>query len=123
MTNCTSENQTDIEYRSKYKGLLPVLIFIFLLPFSVTGQTFEHPGGMYSSSLIEETRQKISEGEEPWVTAYKQLMHQAETSLQRKPEAVKNFNVPGYYRDPKGHHREQIHLSHDAWAAYSCLLY
>jgi hypothetical protein len=49
-------------------------------------------------------------------------MHQAETSLQRKPEAVKNFNVPGYYRDPKGHHREQIHLSHDAWAAYSCAI-
>jgi len=117
MLNRTSEkSHTNMEYRGKYNRSLSVLIFMFLLPFSVTGQTFEHPGGMYSSSLIEETRQKISEGKEPWATAYKQLMQQAEASLLRKPEAMAGiYKNKDYEEWMKNSRPVMLYGHHYAW--------
>ena len=83
-------------------------------------QSFEHPGGLHSRSQIGTARTKITAREQPWLAAYESLMEQAKRGLERVPEAVEDFNVPGYYIDAEGHRQAMSQLGSDAWVAYSC---
>ena len=81
-----------------------------------------HPGGLHSQKQIEVARKNIECGIQPWITAYKALIEEAKKNVEKLPEAVVDFNVPGYYEDAKEHRKMMGRLSRDAWAAYSCAI-
>ncbi len=100
-------------------------IMIILCSISLVGvigkaQPFEHPGGLHSYKQIELARRNIASQKQPWTTAYEALIEQANRGLEKSPEAIADFNVPGYYKDAKGHRETMGRLSGDAWVAYSC---
>ncbi|ADE53565.1 alginate lyase family protein [Coraliomargarita akajimensis] len=81
---------------------------------------FEHPGGLHSAQQLESTRRQIAQGAQPWTDAYALLLVEVGKCQKRRPQAVEDFNVPGYYIDAKGHREAMDRLSKDAWVAYSC---
>ncbi len=83
-------------------------------------EKFKHPGGMHSHIQIVTSRNKIAQSQEPWIAAYEALIEQADEGLEMYPDAVEDFNVPGFYIDAKGHREMMGKLSKDAWIAYSC---
>jgi len=104
-------------------SVLEIMTELFSFPLVgeiAAAQVFEHPGGLHSRSQIETSRKRITAREQPWTTAFEALLEQAKNGLDRSPEAVSDFNVPGYYSDAEGHRRAMERLSQDAWAAYSC---
>ncbi len=103
-------------------GLLVFLFNLLIVSDYLQAQSFEHPGGLHSKSLLNSVREKITEEEEPWMSAYSALMIQAKENIIRTPEPVEDFNVPGYYDDPDGHREAMDRLSLDAWTAYVCAI-
>jgi hypothetical protein len=93
----------------------------FLCPLKSVGG-FSHPGGLHSLEQIEISRKNIQAGNEPWSTAYDSLMQEARKNLGKAPQAIADFNVPGYYDDAAGHRKAMSRLSEDAWVAYSCAI-
>ncbi len=85
---------------------------------------FAHPGMMHSADQLNETRQMVLQQQEPWKSAYDDLIRRADGAegLGRASHAVADFNVPGYYVDPKGHIAASEALNGDGWAAYACAL-
>ncbi|WOO43071.1 alginate lyase family protein [Rubellicoccus peritrichatus] len=84
-----------------------------------TAQPFEHPGGLHSRSQIETSRAEIAEGSQPWAAAYELLIEEVEQGLEKSPEPVEDFSVPGRYIDKEGHIEAMGRLSNDGWLAYS----
>ncbi len=84
----------------------------------VEAGAFEHPGGLHSQQQLDETRKKVALGEEPWASAYKALIQEADKALEREPEAIIDFDIPAFYQDPVGNRKVMNRLSGDAWAAY-----
>jgi len=104
-------------------SVLEIMTELFSFPLVgeiAAAPVFEHPGGLHSRSQVETSRKRITAREQPWTTAFEALLEQAKNGLDRSPEAVSDFNVPGYYSDAEGHRRAMERLSQDAWAAYSC---
>lgn len=83
---------------------------------------YEHPGGLHSSEQILVVKKKIEKGEEPFNTAYKRLIADADASRKRPPHAVEQFRVPLASRDAQGHSTAVERLGGDGFAAYSCAL-
>lgn len=83
---------------------------------------FEHPGGLHARGQIALAQARIAAHEQPWASAAAALLVQARESLAQAPQAVADFNVPGFYKDAEGHRKAMGRLSADAWAAYSCAL-
>jgi hypothetical protein len=105
--------------------LLEVAIVLACLAPAARGaeaRKFEHPGGLHSREEIRTARAKIAAGAQSWKKAYQALVKQAGRGLERKPAPIANFNVPGYYGNPKGHRERSKRLHTDVWAAYSCAL-
>ncbi len=98
----------------------PAILCVLLLTGATSAAGFTHPGGLHSVSQIESTRALILAKEPLRRAAYAALLKQAGAALKRKPEAVADYNVPGYYKDAKGHSEAMGRLSQDAWAAYAC---
>jgi len=100
-----------------------IVLFCFLLSGGIAeAQSFAHPGGLYTRSEFEAARKKVAAGEQPYAAAYEKLMEEAKKSLERTPEPVRRFSPPGYYKNPEKCLEMLRHLSHDAWAAYSCAI-
>ncbi|MFP4356243.1 MAG: alginate lyase family protein [Phycisphaerae bacterium] len=77
-------------------------------------------GGMHSPAQLARTRQAIAGGMWPILEAWQGLQAEVDTSLDREPQAVTDFNVPGAYIDHPGHQRALAALAGDARTAYSC---
>jgi hypothetical protein len=79
---------------------------------------------MHSADQLSETRQMVLQLQEPWKSAYDDLIRRADGAegSGRASHAAADFNVPGYYVDPKGHIVASEALNGDGWAAYACAL-
>lgn len=100
-------------------------IFLFALSLLVFGPAvfaFEHPGGMHPKAQVQLVRQQLKQQKEPYVSAYKQLIHLADSALIQEHHALSDFSVPGYYKKPDEHIRNSKSLATDAFNAYSCAL-
>jgi len=100
--------------------LPPAILCVLLLTGATGAAGFTHPGGLHSVSQIARTRAQIEAKEPLRCAAYAALLKQAALGLNRKPEAVADYNVPGYYKDARGHSEAMGRLSRDAWTAYAC---
>lgn len=78
--------------------------------------------GMHPRSQIEFVKAKIVLQEQPYYDAYLQLLSYADSALNRSPKALEDFDVPGFYIDPKMHREHSRILQSDAFDAYACAL-
>ena len=60
--------------------------------------------------------------QEPWASAYQQLLGDAEAALTRTPQAEADFDVPFYYAQPAASQAAKEGLRQDALAAYALAL-
>jgi hypothetical protein len=52
--------------------------------------------------------------------AWERVAREADRALERSPQAVVDFDVPGAYVDHEGHSKALAPLAGDAWIAYCC---
>jgi len=81
--------------------------------------TYEQPNHcMHPEKQINFVKQQISEMNEPYYTAFLQLMYYADSILNVSANVITNYNVPGRYVDPAGHATNSLSLQQDAFNAY-----
>lgn len=83
---------------------------------------YNHPGGMHPKSQIDFVKQKLSQNEQPYANAYRQLIGFANAALNHTTHAVADFDVPGAYVNLTMHQQASINLGGDSFDAYSCAL-
>jgi hypothetical protein len=77
---------------------------------------------MHPVSQIEYVKGKIKDRQEPYYTAYMQLLHYADSVLGVSHHALVDFAVPGYYDKPQEHRANSLALQQDAFGAYCSAL-
>lgn len=75
---------------------------------------------MHPERQIEFVKKQIRNKKEPYLSAYKQLIHDADSIYNQPHHALVNFAVPGYYDKPEEHRNNSLAIQTDAFAAY-CL--
>lgn len=105
--------------RKKTLGFVSLLIGLLGFHCSAFSAEYEHPGGMHTKAQIEAVKEKLALGIEPWESAYAQLLEIARRELERRPQPVEDFNVPGFYYDAEGHMAEKARMRDDSYAAYA----
>jgi len=98
------------------------ILCLFMLGYSSGILAYEHPGGMHPKSQIEFVKKQIKLKNEPYFSAYQQLLVKADSSLTIKNHALTDFSVPGYYQKPQEHRKNSLTIQTDGFAAYSCAL-
>ena len=103
----------------------PYIIFlVFLLSYIVTlplnGQVHNH--SMHPEKQIQFVKKKIKQKEEPYYTAYRQLIYYADSIQEMKQQALVDFAVPGYYVKPDEHRANSLAIQQDAFGAYCSAL-
>jgi len=103
-----------------FPALIRFAALLIALMFSVAGASgasapFVHPGLLHSQAELEFVRQKITAGEEPWATAWKNLRASPSATLDYTP-APRAEVVRGPYNNPNIGSSE---LSRDSAAAYT----
>lgn len=77
---------------------------------------------MHPVGQIQFVKNQIAAQAEPYYTAYRQLIHYAD-SIQAIPHhALADFAVPGYYDKPQEHRNNSLAIQHDAFGAYCSAL-
>lgn len=79
-----------------------------------------HNHAMHPEKQIEFVKQQIQNRKEPYFSAYKQLIHYADSVCSFSHHALVNFSVPGFYEDPDVHRNNSLAIQTDAFASY-CL--
>jgi len=82
---------------------------------------FEHPGGPHTQAQLDQARAAILAGEEPWLSAYADVVQFAEEGLAEQPSPVAVFDSPGD-EDPVRNAEMKENLKRDTEAAYYCAL-
>lgn len=77
-------------------------------------------GLMHTSAQLDFMRAHATQ--EPWASAYQQLLAEAEAALARTPQAKADFDVPFYYGQPAASQAAKEGLRQDALAAYALAL-
>ena len=77
-------------------------------------------GLMHTTAQLDFMRAHASQ--EPWASAYQQLLGEAEAALARVPEAKATFDVPFYYGQPAASQAAKEGLRQDALSAYALAL-
>lgn len=77
-------------------------------------------GLMHTTAQLDFMRAHLKQ--EPWASAYQQLIGEAEAALARTPQAKADFDVPFYYGQPATSQAAKEGLRHDALAAYALAL-
>ncbi|MDR3217533.1 MAG: alginate lyase family protein [Dysgonamonadaceae bacterium] len=97
-----------------------LFIFLFLLAGISSGFCRNHP--MHPEKQIVFVKEQIQAKNEPYLSAYQQLLHYAD-SIQAIPHhALVDFAVPGYYDKPEEHRNNSLAIQHDAFGAYCSAL-
>ncbi len=80
-------------------------------------------GGFYPSRKVLAAANAIRRRDRAATVSLKKLLQEARAALKHRPQAMDEFNVPGYYgKGQKEHIRKKTLLSQDAMAALSCAL-
>lgn len=83
----------------------------------------QQPGSnMHPQEQISFVKKQIKLGNEPYSSAYKQLIYYADSILTLKSNALEDFSVPGYYVIPEVHIANSKALFDDSFAAYTTAL-
>lgn len=100
-------------------------IYFLVLCYMVTSHVlfaFEHPGGMHPKAQIEYVRQQIEQKNEPYYSAFRQLLKMTDAAIVQEHHATADFSIPGYYVKPDEHITNSLGLASDAFSAYACAL-
>ncbi len=81
---------------------------------------FTHPGGMHTASQLNAVKSNLHN--EPWQSAYNQLLQEADKAVVSSFSAVENFFLPDYYGHPREHMDAKQNLSDSARSAYAMAL-
>jgi hypothetical protein len=76
------------------------------------------PDGFYTAAQIDYVMAKIHAHEQPWASAYDQLLGSVGRVHSRQPHTLTVYNVPGYYQDQAGFFAATGGITGDADAAY-----
>ncbi len=80
-------------------------------------------GGLYPDAKLRAAAEAVRRGHPAAIVSVQKLLQEALAALKHRPQAMADFNVPGYYgRGQKEHIRMKTLLSQDAMAALSCAL-
>jgi lysophospholipase L1-like esterase len=98
--------------------IVSILIFFF------TSITLNSYAGhcMHPLSQISYVKKKIAEQQEPYYSAYKQLIHYSDSIQQSPYHALADFAIPGFYDKPQEHRKNSLALQQDAFGAYCSAL-
>lgn len=89
---------------------------------SLSGQLNGQAGFMHPTEQIEFVKRQLQEENEPYLSAYQQMIQRADKALQTSHHALADFSIPGYYQNPEGHQKNSLCLQIDAFNAYACAL-
>jgi hypothetical protein len=78
-----------------------------------------YPKLIYNQDLINFVAEKVSQQEEPWYSAYNNLISIANGYSKREHEAVADFSTPRFYGDKDENIDEKSGLASDAHAAHA----
>ena len=78
--------------------------------------------GMYTRQQLEFVKEKVRAGEEPWHSAYTDLLNTIDRLSGTEARADADFNIPGAYIDGEGHVRNKKNLNHLGSLAHACAL-
>ncbi len=95
-----------------------ILSALLILP--IMGLNAAH--SMHPLPQIAYVKKKISEQQEPYYTAYKQLLHYADSIVSLTHHAVADFSIPELSDQPEVHQKNSLTLQQDAFGAYCCAL-
>lgn len=96
------------------------MLCLFVIYTSVYGQT--HLPAMHPKQQIDFVASQIKLKKEPYLSAFKQLVKQADSVLFIKAHAVEDFSIPGFYVNKEEHRRLSGGLQTDGFSAYACAL-
>jgi len=96
------------------------LINVFILTANL--YAYEHPGGMHPKSQIEYVKSQIKLKNEPFHSAFKQLLIKADSALLASQYALADLSIPGYYIKPQEHRKNSFAIQTDGFSAYACAL-
>ena len=99
-----------------------VLSLILFLCMLCLGSHLYAGHSMHPLNQISYVKKKIKEQQEPYFTAYRQLMHYADSIQDVSQNALEDFAVPGFYDKPEEHRANSLALQRDAFAAYCSAL-
>lgn len=99
--------------------VLPLILFLCML---CLGSHLYAGHSMHPLNQISYVKKKIKEQQEPYFTAYRQLMHYADSIQEVSQNALVDFAVPGFYDKPEEHRANSLALQRDAFAAYCSAL-
>ena len=77
---------------------------------------------MHPTTQIDFVKKQLLENNEPYQSAYLQMLKKADNALQESHHALQDFSVPGYYQNPEEHMKNTLSLQTDAFNAYVCAL-
>ena len=95
--------------------LRAVVCLLPLTAFSLSARA----GAMHPDAQIAFVKQQVRAGRDPYLAAFRQLVHHADSLLAMPDHALEDFSVPGYYSDPEAHQANSKALNQDAFAAYT----
>ncbi|HPT21326.1 MAG TPA: alginate lyase family protein [Bacteroidales bacterium] len=101
---------------------IAVFMAFYLVVFNNALFAFEHPGGMHSKKQIEFVKKQIGQKNEPYYSAYRQLINFSDSALLEESHELADFSVPGYYVVPAEHIKNSLSLHDDSFNAYACAL-
>lgn len=97
--------------------LTTTLLFVTTCVFA-----YEHPGGMHTKAQIEFVKDQVKKKQEPYYTAYLQLITKADSLLTLEHHALADLSIPGYYVKPQEHRKNSLSIQTDGFAAYCTAL-
>lgn len=97
-------------------------ILVCILASMQPGLVLAAGAAMHPQEQIDFVKKQLEERKEPYVSAFKLLIHRADSSFSITHHAVEDFSVPGFYQDKEGHRRLSVGLQVDGMSAYSCAL-
>ncbi|MDR1683159.1 MAG: alginate lyase family protein, partial [Candidatus Symbiothrix sp.] len=79
-----------------------------------------HP--MHPQAQIDFVKRQIQSKKEPFMQAYRLLIHAVDSVQTQPPHALADFAVPGFYDKPEEHRANSLAIQQDAFAAYCSAL-
>ena len=103
------------------------IIYLDKISFTTLDPSAVKVAGVHNMHPIEQLRfvkYSIVKRTEPYYTAYRSLIKEADLIIDNKQEhnAIENFYIPGYYQDPVTHRKNVAGMDSDAYAAYATAL-
>lgn len=98
------------------------IAFFFICFWGYCVYSYAGNHNMHPLWQIDYVKSQVQAKQEPYYTAYRQMMAYADSILNVPHHALINFSVPGFYVKPEEHRSNSLSLQQDAFAAYCSAL-